>query len=384
LISPAIGAQIVIVKLFVRILPLRVLAALACAIVFASLASDRAPSAQSNDLPCDIRTTERIVAIGDIHGAYDRFVAILRAANLLDTRDRWIGQKTVLIQTGDIVDRGPDSKKAIDLIRKLERDAPRAGGRVYALLGNHELARLIDDWRYVSAGEFDAFKTGDSTDLRDRAIAVLGAEAEKQAKAAGKTWNADEYREKFIKDIPLGYLEMRQAFGPMGDYGKWVRARPTVARVNGILFMHGGISPMVAPMGCEGINLAVRKDLASLPLPLEQAAMLFSSSETGPLWYRGLASDPEAKIGPELDATLMQLRARAIVFGHTTTPGRIVTRLGGRIIQIDSGMVAGQFYPGGAPSALELIGDKATAIYLDRREPLEVPALSAAPAAASR
>ena len=367
-----------IVNVIAQVLPPRVLAALGCALVFASLVSERAPSAQSNDLPCDVRTTERIVAIGDIHGAYDRFVAILRAANLLDTRDRWIGQKTVLIQTGDIVDRGPDSRKAIDLIRKLERDAPRAGGRVYALLGNHELARLIDDWRYVSAGEFDAFKTGDSTDLRDRAIAVLGAEAEKQAKAAGKTWNADEYRAKFIKDIPLGYLEMRQAFGPMGDYGKWVRARPTVARVNGILFMHGGISPMVAPMGCEGINLAVRKDLASLPLPLEQAAMLFSSSETGPLWYRGLASDPEAKLGPELDATLMQMQARAIVFGHTTTPGRIVTRLGGRIIQIDSGMVAGQFYPGGVPSALEFVGDKATVIYLDRREPLDLPALASA------
>ena len=33
-------------------------------------------------------------------------------------------------------------------------------------------------------------------------------------------------------------------------------------------------------------------------------------------------------------------------------------------------MVNGEFYPGGVASALELQGDKMTAIYLDRREPL--------------
>jgi len=164
-------------------------------------------STPSGDFPCDVRTTERVVAVGDIHGAYDRFVAILRAANLIDMRDRWIGNKAILVQTGDIVDRGPDSRKALDLIRKLERDAQRAGGRVYALVGNHELSRLVDDWRYVSAGEFEAFKNGDSMDLRERALAVFSAEAEKQAKTAGKPFDADAYRQKFLKEIPLGYLE---------------------------------------------------------------------------------------------------------------------------------------------------------------------------------
>ena len=335
----------------------------------------------ASDFPCDVRTTERVVAVGDIHGAYDRFVAILRAATVIDARDRWIGKKAILVQTGDVVDRGPDSRKAIDLLRKLERDARGAGGRVYALLGNHELSRLVDDWRYVSMGEFEAFKNADSNDLRERALVVFSEAAEKQAKAAGKPFAPEEYRQNFLKQIPLGYLEMRQAFGPMGDYGKWVRARPAVARINGILFMHGGISSTVAPMGCEGIDAAVRKDLAAAPVPIDQVPMLFSASETGPLWYRGLANEPEAGLAPTLDTILMQMQARAIVIGHTTVlPGRILPRLGGRIIQIDSGMVAGEFYPGGVASALELQGDKATAIYVDRREALDVPALSAAAA----
>lgn len=349
-------------------------------------AQQPASAQQAADASCDVHTTERVVAVGDIHGAYDKFVAILRAASLIDTRDRWIGNKTIFVQTGDILDRGPDSRKALDLIRRLERDAPRAGGRVYALLGNHELMRLVDDWRYVNPGEIDAFKNGESTDLRERALGILSAEAEKQAKAAGKAWDAEAYRQKFLKEIPLGYLEMRQAFGPMGDYGKWVRSRPAVARINGIVFMHGGVSSSVAPLGCDGINAAVRKDFASLPVPPEQVAALFSASETGPLWYRGLANEPEEKIGPQLDTMLMQMRARAFVIGHTTVvqPSRILPRFGGRVIQIDSGMVAGEFYPGGIPSALELQGDKITAIYLDKREPLDLPALRAAPAAASR
>ena len=100
-----------------------------------------AQTAKPGNSPCDIQTTERVVAVGDVHGAFDNFVAILRAAQVIDNRNRWSGRRTVLVQTGDILDRGPDSRKAIDLLRRLERDAQRAGGRVVSLLGNHELMR---------------------------------------------------------------------------------------------------------------------------------------------------------------------------------------------------------------------------------------------------
>src|SRR5688500_1865 len=118
--------------------------------------------AQEADSPCAIETTERVVAVGDVHGAYDRFTGILRAAGLIDQRDRWIGGRAILIQTGDIVDRGADSKRVIDLLRRLERDALRAGGRVYPLLGNHEFMRAAHDWRYVSPKEYEAFEDADS------------------------------------------------------------------------------------------------------------------------------------------------------------------------------------------------------------------------------
>jgi hypothetical protein len=335
---------------------------------------------------CDIRTTERVVAVGDVHGAYDSFVAILRAAGIVDARDRWAGGRAVFIQTGDVLDRGADSRKVLDLLRRLERDAPRAGGRVLPLLGNHELMRLLGDWRYVSAGELRAFRRADSEELRELAYRQALEAAKARATAAKAAFDEAAYRTRFLEEIPLGFLEMRQAFDVKGDYGPWMRARPAIAMVNGIAFLHGGVSDTVAPLGCDGINRAVAKELASLPTAPEAITTLLAARETGPLWYRGLAQEPEGTFEPTLTTILTQLRARAIVVGHTPVlPGRIATRFGGRVVQIDAGMLDGEFYPKGVPAALELRGDTATAIYLDRREPLSLPALApAAPAPASR
>jgi hypothetical protein len=333
------------------------------------------PPASTADGVCNIQTSERIVVIGDVHGAYDRFVAILRAAGVLDRRDRWVGGKTILIQTGDVLDRGADSRRSVDLLRRLERDAPRDGGRVLALLGNHEFMRIVGDWRYVSPGELRAFRTADSEELRERVHATAAEEAARRALQEKRLFNRADYRRKFMEDVPAGYIEMRLAFDAGGEYGRWVRERPTVVKVNGILFMHAGISEKMAPLGCAGINAAVSKEMASLPIPADQVPALLSSTEDGPLWYRGMATEPEDTFAPTLAAILSRLNARAIVIGHTPIlKGRITQRFGGRVLTIDTGMLNGEFFPGGVASALEIQGDAFTAIYEARREPLTRPA----------
>ena len=332
-----------------------------------------AAQAPAPESVCDIRTPERVVAIGDVHGAYPQFIAILRAAGLIDSRERWIGGRALLIQTGDVLDRGADSRKALDLLRRLERDAASAGGRVHALLGNHEFMRLVGDWRYVSPGELKAFETPDSEDLRQRAHDVFSAQAERAAKEEKRTFDARAYRAQFMKDIPRGFLEMRLAFEKDGVYGSWVRKRNTVIKVNGVLFLHGGISDRVAALGCEGLNAAVARDLAALPVPAEQVAALLPSTEDGPLWYRGMASEPEAAFAPVLDSVLQRMDARAVVVGHTPVlTGQMATRFDGRVVLIDTGMLDGEFFPGGVASALEMRGDNVTAIYETRREPIAV------------
>lgn len=331
--------------------------------------------AQTNESVCDIKTTERVVAIGDIHGAYDRFLAILGKAGLVDTRGRWTGGRAILIQTGDVLDRGPDSKRVLDLLRRLEQDAPRDGGRVYALLGNHEVMRMVGDWRYVSAGEFAAFRNGSSGDLRNAVLERSMGQAADRAKAEKRPFNESAFRDQFQKEIPLGYIEMRQAFDLNGDYGKWLRSHPAVVKVNGVVFMHGGASEQVAALGCDGINQGVRKDLTGPQPTPEQLTTMLSSSETGPLWYRGLAEEKEESFLPTFEGILKALGARAIVIGHTPVlPGQIKIRFGGRVIQIDTGMLDGEFYPKGVAAALEWQGDVMTAIYDDRRERLTTPA----------
>lgn len=339
------------------------------------------PEAQRAADPCGITGVARIVAVGDVHGAYDGFVRILRAAKVIDSRDRWIGGATHFVQTGDVLDRGTESRRILDLLRKLERDAPRRKGRVLALMGNHETMRLggaasghaVGEGflRDMSLAELENFRTARSAQVRDLVRERWLAERREEAKAANGTFDEAALVAQFDRVAPLGYIEMVQAFGPAGEYGKWLAARPAAARINGILFLHGGVSPRVAPLGCAGINTGV---LADMTTGFEQFRLApldaLAGVEDGPLWYRGLAREDEAIFAPELAAILDAVQARAIVIGHTPTEdGRIRARFGGRVVQIDTGMLT-SVYKGGRPSALEIAGDKWTAIYEDSRENL--------------
>ena len=54
----------------------------------------------------------RIVAIGDIHGDYNDFLAILQRAGLIDEQHHWAGGKTTFVQVGDEIDRGHSHGKS--------------------------------------------------------------------------------------------------------------------------------------------------------------------------------------------------------------------------------------------------------------------------------
>jgi hypothetical protein len=329
--------------------------------------------------PCAVDGAARIVAIGDVHGAYDDFVRILRAAQVIDARDRWIGGATHLVQTGDVLDRGVATRPVLDLIRRLEREAPKSRGRVFALVGNHETMRLAGVvaghppgqglLRDMNVAELDAFRTPLSPERRNAVRARWLAGQKEQAKAAGIPFEERMLTARFDAATPPGFIEMAQAFSDRGDYGRWIRRHSAAARINGILFLHGGVSARVAPLGCEGINAGVAADLTTgFAKFLEAPASTLAGAEDGPLWYRGLALEDEAVFAPEVDKILEAVGARAMVIGHTvTTSGRITPRFGGRVVQIDTGMLT-SVYNGGRPSALEIVGDKWTAIYEDGQQ----------------
>jgi hypothetical protein len=321
------------------------------------------------DTGCAVEGVDRIVAVGDIHGAYQPLVAILQAAGILDGRLRWAGGRAHLVQTGDILDRGPDSRKALDLLRRLDDEARRAGGAVHLLLGNHEVMRMLGDLRFVSPGEYGAFTS--ATSNRTRQAFVDSAPA--------------DLRPQLLKETPLGFVEMRLAFGREGEYGRWLRRLDVAVKINGFLFLHGGISPATANMDCDALNATVRRELTSdLDKTRAEPLASLAAREDGPLWYRGLAEEPDA-FAPQVNEILSNQRARAIVVGHTVAPdGRIRTRFGGKIVQIDTGMQT-VYTPAGRASALQIQQGTLTAIYENGQEFLEnVPALAVKLAAAPR
>ena len=84
----------------------------------------------------------RRFAVSDVHGHRDDLVDVLRAAGLVDDAGDWSGDDATLWVLGDYVDRGPDGVGVIDVVMRLQQQAPHAGGRVGALMGNHEVLAL--------------------------------------------------------------------------------------------------------------------------------------------------------------------------------------------------------------------------------------------------
>jgi hypothetical protein len=342
-----------------------------------------AVAAPAADDPCRVPDAPRVVAVGDVHGSFVNLVRVLRFTGLTDERGRWVGGKTHLVQTGDLLDRGTDGRKVLDLLMRLEGEARKAGGRVHALLGNHEVMNMLGDLRYVSAEEYTTWQEPGSTRLREHTYEAALAQARKDAKASGQPFDEGAFHAKFLEQVPLGFLERSEAFSAQGRYGKWLRQRPVLAKVNGVAFLHGGLTPEVAALGCDAINARVRRELnEDLAQTRKDPSTPLVTGENGPLWYRGLAKDDESTLAPQVDEVLRSLGARAIVVGHSVTgDGRIQVRLGGRVFGIDIGM--SEVY-GSHLGALEVGADGSlAALYPERREEL-VPAAAKAARASPR
>jgi hypothetical protein len=129
----------------------------AIAIIYCMFACAATGYAEEPAPPEPIQVEKRIIAVGDIHGDYKQFVSLLRNAVLIYNKNNWVGGDTHLVQMGDIPDRGPDTRLAMDFLIELQKQAQKDGGEVTVLIGNHE-AMMIGDLRFVHPGEYAAFK----------------------------------------------------------------------------------------------------------------------------------------------------------------------------------------------------------------------------------
>jgi hypothetical protein len=89
-------------------------------------------------------------AIGDIHGCCEELIGLLQREGFMGSKLEWTGQKKHLWFLGDYTDRGPDGVGVLELIIQLQKEAEAAGGKVQALLGNHDVM-LLAAWLFPNA-----------------------------------------------------------------------------------------------------------------------------------------------------------------------------------------------------------------------------------------
>ena len=322
---------------------------------------------------------ERIVAVSDIHGAYDALLATFQVAGVIDDSLAWSGAETHLVITGDLLDRGPESRRVVDLIMRLEREAARAGGQVHQLLGNHEVMNLIGDLRYVSIPEYAAFSDEESAQEREQWYRQF---------QRGQAADADVHavRSAFDQKAPPGFFGHRRAFRKNGFYGKWLLQKSLMIVIDDTAFVHGGVPPYVAEHGLAGVNGTLKTDLLNFMVArstLEDAGILSPidrfrelpsilagkiearqlddalmtaaqvvvehrnspiNTADGPLWYRGSSTCNGLIEGDGLNTALSRIGATRAAIGHTTTiTRRVQQRMNGRIIEINTGMLKSSY-----------------------------------------
>lgn len=304
--------------------------------------------ASAANIPCQWTDVEKIVAVGDLHGDYQNFTTILQGTGIVDEMLHWKAGKTHLVQNGDIMDRGPDARKILDLLMRLEKQAEQAGGMVHVLVGNHEemnitgVAFRYSD--YVTVDQFisflpDGYRERKEKELQKKIIKLQSKGDDNQLeKAISEFWDS-------LRKDRVGQHQYLVNFNR--TYGSWLLKKNAVIKINGIIFVHGGISEKYSTWKIEEINDRLRLELADLRraaetgqppnIPRPQVAY----REDGPLWYRELASVAEEDMREEVDRILANLGAQHIVIAHTpqiaATP-ESMKRFDGKVWVIDTGI----------------------------------------------
>lgn len=238
---------------------------------------------------------------------------MLELAGLRDVDGQWIGGRTVMVQTGDVLDRGDGEARIYTVLFDLKTQAEAAGGRVILLNGNHEFMNVQGDLRYVTPGA----------------------------------------RQSFGPD-------RKAAFAPGGEWANRIAAHPVIVQIGDTVFAHGGVLPAHARYGVARINreaAAWMQGKGAYPTVLH--------GPDSPIWTRLYGRDGQPRQCEVLRQTLDELNAKRLVVGHTVQRGGPTRGCDGALWRIDVGMSA---HYGGAPAAIEIRGD-AVRVLTAGREP---------------
>ncbi|MCK4826292.1 metallophosphoesterase, partial [bacterium] len=243
------------------------------------------------------------------------------------------------------------------------KEAEEAGGKVHALIGNHEERNIADLALsfpgYVIPKQFRSFLTDDFRKKQEKKF------RKERGSDSSTDYNFEEEWKKILREVVgSDNHPARRNYSKNFNkkYGKWILQHNAAIKINDIIFVHGGISEEFSTEKLKDINNRLRFELldqrwAVLNSKLkgkipEQQIRYFRNAE-GPLWYRGLATMPEDNFKENVTRILNNLKAHHIVTAHTPMRRKdeeSMKRFNDRVWIIDTNI--SRAYPYGRISAL--------------------------------
>ena len=311
----------------------------------------------------------KIVAIGDIHGDRLALESCLRAGALINDDGEWSAPaKTLVVQCGDVMDRGCEDWRCLKRLAALKTEANAQGSEVAMVLGNHEIENLLH--RFVTQPNWHAGRTWPSLEDLYRDVSTTNDDFRGQRHLTpdeadeivkGRYRGDSRFRKKPSWDSPPSDRRDAvvqanvDAFSPGGVATRALRdlcgATPFY-RVDGdTVFVHGAIDKSASPEDLDRWNRSVRQWLMG-DRDYDEEDDDFDSVKYW-VW-----SDSYATLGSWYDVPddhfkdlLDRLHATRIVGGHNV--GNCVrSKVGGTIFQIDAGV--SHYYLDNPPEVLIL------------------------------
>ncbi|WCJ34786.1 Calcineurin-like metallo-phosphoesterase superfamily protein [Euphorbia peplus] len=348
--------------------------------------SNSKPILVSGDPPTFVSApARRIVAVGDLHGDLDQARTALEIAGVLscDEEDLWIGGETVLVQLGDILDRGEDEIAILSLLRSLDMQAKAQGGAVFQVNGNHETINVEGDFRYVDSGGFDecadflehleAYEYNwENAFVSWISVSKQRKENQKLSQKSWGPWNLVK-RQK-------GVIARSVLFKPGGPLARELAKHPVILRVNDWIFCHGGLLPHHVSYGIERMNWEVSQWMKGLNDNDSNESFPFIATRgyDSVVWNRLYSRDAfqmeddyqTEQILSILEETLQRSGAKGMVVGHTPQTEGVNCKYNCSVWRIDVGMSSGVL--NSRPEVLEIRNDKARVLKSRRDSVVEL------------
>ncbi len=242
--------------------------------------------------------TFKVGAISDIHGQYNTFIKLLKNNGVINKKGKWNFGNGHFVIVGDIFDRGPAVTEVLWFLYDLEKQAEKKGGKLHVLLGNHDVMVLNGNLRAVHP--------------KYKEVATL-------------------------LNIPFNAL-----FNKGSVLGNWLRTRPVLVKINGMLFTHGGLHPDLVSkeVSLTQINTEFKQQLVESELSTKRNEIgTYLHRGHGPIYYRGYFQGERAT-DSQIDQLLKHFKLTNIIVGHTTHR-QIETRYNGKVIVVDANMKSG-------------------------------------------